>query len=89
MKFYVTEKIDCDIYTSKSVEFTYKKRSYYMNVHYNKVCNTTLVSIYKDNDELFLTCRLSHFAYHTKCLNVQQHINNFIIELKEKLIWKL
>lgn len=86
MKYYVTDKTNCTQYSSKTVEFKYKKIDYYMDIHYNKLCNTTIISIFKDDGNLFLSCRLSHWVYHTKCLNVQQHINNFIIELKEKLI---
>ena len=69
----------------KLVYFTYRCRDYSMQIHYQKKIDRTSICFYKlskGNDNYTYT--KSTFMYHTKCLNVQQHINNFIIELKEK-----
>lgn len=69
----------------KLVYFTYRGRDYTMYIHYQKKTDRTSVSFFKTSvNYRDLEMPKSTFMYHTKCLNVQQHINNFIIELKEK-----
>ena len=70
-------------HTKKEGSFIYKKQKYYIVIRYDHLKDITSVNIWIVKDG-YLGIRKSHFMYHTKCLNVQQHINNFIIELKEQ-----
>ena len=83
---YRKEILKSKYYIEKIIKFEYKKHTYTMDILYNAHKNVTMIIVHKYGNIVPINTPIAKytFMYHTKCLNVQQHINNFIIELKEQ-----
>ena len=82
----LAKTISIDEYgVEKLVHFKYKKYIFRMTLTYRAFKNTTYIEyicVKGDKDRRVPKIK---YCYHTKTLNIQQHINNLIIDVKEWL----
>ena len=81
-------KEKCNNITYQKIHFKYRNEHFVLHHTYDS--NKYVTECIFKHQKLRRTIHIPKisYMYHTRCLNVQQHINNFIIELKEQVIWK-